>query len=241
MFKNDKSNTVGRKNLINREVWLKKTLEKLPRGSTILDAGAGETQYKKFCQHLKYTSQDFGEYDGQGDEVGLQTKEWDNSKLDIVSDIINIPVEDNSFDNIMCIEVFEHLIEPYKAITEFSRILKLGGYLVLTAPICSLTHFAPHYYANGFSKYWYRKVLEDHGFEIKELEYNGNYFEYVAQEIRRIPSVQNKYTKKRLTNNLKYKFSRNHILKVLDELSKNNQNSEELLAFGIQVVAKKIK
>jgi 2-polyprenyl-3-methyl-5-hydroxy-6-metoxy-1,4-benzoquinol methylase len=43
----------------------------------------------------------------------------------------------------MCVEVFEHLPEPIKAVEEFARLFKPGGYLILTAPFCSLTHFAP--------------------------------------------------------------------------------------------------
>jgi len=51
--------SVGTKNLSNREVWLKKTLKQIPTGSRILDAGAGEQQYKRFCTHLNYVAQDF--------------------------------------------------------------------------------------------------------------------------------------------------------------------------------------
>ena len=65
---------VGTQNLITREQWLEKTLKKIPAGHRILDAGAGELKYKKFCTHLDYISQDFGQYDGEGDQAGLQTK-----------------------------------------------------------------------------------------------------------------------------------------------------------------------
>ena len=63
--------TVGSGNNANRVKWLEVALEKIPAGLTILDAGAGECQFKKFCTHLTYISQDFGKYDGSG-EVGLQ-------------------------------------------------------------------------------------------------------------------------------------------------------------------------
>ncbi len=56
--------TVGTKNLEARKKWLKKTLKKVPSGSKILDAGAGELRYKKFCSHLCYVAQDFGQYEG---------------------------------------------------------------------------------------------------------------------------------------------------------------------------------
>ena len=34
----------------------------LKKGSTILDAGCGDQKYKKYCNHLKYSSQDFKKY-----------------------------------------------------------------------------------------------------------------------------------------------------------------------------------
>lgn len=132
---------VGKSNKSNRDEWLKETLNKIPQGSRILDAGAGELQYKPLCGHLDYVSQDFAQYDGIGDDKGFQMGSWDQSKLDIISDITEIPEDDGSFDAIMCVEVFEHLPEPLKAIGEFSRLLKSGGHLVITAPFCSLTHF----------------------------------------------------------------------------------------------------
>ena len=58
---------VGISNEWNCEKWLGKTLSQIPAGSRILDAGAGELKYKKFCAHLNYVSQDFGQYDGKGD------------------------------------------------------------------------------------------------------------------------------------------------------------------------------
>ena len=75
--------SIGRDNESLRDEWLSKTLAKLPKGSRILDAGAGTQQYRKYCSHLKYVSQDFGEYDGQGDNKALQTGKFDYGKLDI--------------------------------------------------------------------------------------------------------------------------------------------------------------
>src|ERR1051326_8232905 len=175
---------VGLGNSDTRERWVKKTLGSIPAGQSLLDAGAGELKYRKYCSHLSYVSQDFGQYDGKGDGAGIQTESWDNSKLDIVSDIASIPVEDKSFDNILCTEVFEHIPHPVKALKEFSRIIKPGGKLILTAPFCSITHFAPYHFYTGFNIYFYRKWLSDFGFELEELTYNGNYFEYLAQEVR---------------------------------------------------------
>lgn len=141
-------------NDIAREKWISSRLKELHHGSKILDAGAGEQKYKKYCNHLNYVLQDFCQYDGIGDGQALQTGEWDTSKIDIISDIGQIPVENESFDAILCSEVLEHLPDPIKAINEFERILKKGGVLLITAPYASLTHFAPFFYNSGLSKYW---------------------------------------------------------------------------------------
>ena len=227
---------VGRLNDENRENWVREKLEKLPASLTILDAGAGELRYKKFCSHLKYISQDFAQYDGKGDSVGLQMGSWDQSNIDIVSDITSIPLENDSVDVILCTEVLEHIPEPVPAIKEFSRLLKKDGTLILTAPFNSLTHFAPYHFSTGFNKYYYEKHLIDNGFEIIEIERNGNYFEYIAQELRRMPEISKKYSGKNLF------FSRLFIkmlLVVLGRLSRNDKGSEELLCFGYHILAKK--
>lgn len=65
----------GANNLLNRQIWVKEALTKLPSGSKIIDVGAGECQYKQYCSHLEYVSQDFNQYNGKGDGVGFQTGE----------------------------------------------------------------------------------------------------------------------------------------------------------------------
>jgi len=228
--------TVGTTNESVRVKWIEDTLKKIPAGLTLLDAGAGESQFKKFCTHLKYIAQDFGQYHGEG-EVGLQTGSWDNSKLDIVSDIIDIPLEDNSVDAIMCTEVFEHIPDPAKAVKEFGRLVKPGGYLLITSPFASITHFAPYHFASGLSRFYYEKHLPDNGFEIVDLQLNGNYFEFIAQELRRVKSVADKYTDSNI--NIFQKAFLHLNLWMLQKLSKKDKGSKELLCYGVHVFARK--
>ena len=228
--------TVGTSNEKTRENWLKVALEKIPEGLTILDAGAGECQFKKNCSHLKYIAQDFAQYSGNG-QIGLQTGRWDNSKLDIVSDITSIPLPDKSVDAIMCTEVLEHIPDPLAAIKEFSRLVKPNGYLIITAPFASLTHFAPYHFTSGLNRFFYEKHLPENGFEISEIALNGNFFEFVAQENRRIKSVAKKYAGKKL--NIFHKLIINMNLYILQNLSKKDMGSSELLCFGVHVLARK--
>lgn len=180
-------------NEIARQRWLEKTLASIPAGLRLLDAGAGELQNKKLCEHLIYVSQDICEYEGKGDNKGLHTGVWNTSKIDITCDIVNIPEPDASFDIILCSEVFEHLPDALKAMDEFSRLLKPAGKLILTAPFASFVHFAPYHYATGFSRYWYEYHLPMLGFEIIELSPNGDWFSYVKQELLRLPSMARRY------------------------------------------------
>ena len=180
-------------NDINRGKWLKKIISTLPREARILDAGAGELRNRPLCGHLSYVSQDFCQYNGDGDGEGLQTGRWDTSKIDLVCDITAIPEPADSFDAILCSEVLEHVPDPGKALDEFDRLLKPGGKLILTAPFASLVHLAPYHYCTGFSRYWYEHHLSLRGFKIEELVPNGDWFSYCQQELMRLGSMARRY------------------------------------------------
>lgn len=177
----------------NRVTWLSNKLNDVKTGARILDAGAGELRFKDFCSHLDYISQDFGQYEGQGDGSGLQQGTWDTKKIDLICDIVSIPEEDGSFDAILCTEVLEHIPDPTDALDEFSRLLKPGGTLILTAPFSSLVHFAPYHYCTGFSRYWYEHHLEKRGFEIQELTPNGDWFAFCQQDLMSLGGFARRY------------------------------------------------
>lgn len=215
---------------------IEKWLKELPEDWTILDAGAGELKWKPTCSHLRYVSQDFCQYDGMGDGKGIQTGEWDTKGIDLISDITSIPVEDNSFDAILCSEVFEHIPYPEAAVREFSRIVRPGGTLILSAPFCSLTHFAPYHFCTGFNIFWYERVLNDYGFDITEYHANGDYFSYMEQEIQRLNTVYVKYFGK---ESHLLSFTVRLLLKILRKKCVYENKSSELGCFGYCVKAMK--
>jgi len=229
---------VGLENQKTREEWLESTLKIIPSGSLILDAGAGELKYKKFCTHLSYVSHDFGRYDGKGNGAGLQTQVWDQSRLDIISDITDIPKENGSFDAVMCIEVLEHVPDPIKALKELVRLLHSSGYLITTAPFNSLTHFAPFFFYTGYSEYFYNYWLTEMGLKIIDIQVNGNYFEYLAQELNRLPKVARKYASQKFT--WIERIASKVIVGSLSRFSSKDSGSSELLNFGFHVLAQKL-
>lgn len=222
-----------------RVQWVKKQLQSLPEGGSILDVGAGEQRYKRYCAHLKYVSQDFGQYKPGKVVAGLHPKRWDTSAVDIVSDIRSIPVKSNSFDNILCTEVLEHVSHPDLVIKELSRILKNRGRLILTAPFCAQTHFAPHFYHTGFSTYWYGKTFKRYNLKIMKLSPNGNFFDYMVQELLRLPLVIKRYSSFGWTSLSLYVFIF-PLVALLIFISKLTKGSEQQLCFGWHLVAKKI-
>jgi SAM-dependent methyltransferase len=139
-------------------------------GKRILDVGAGELQYKKYFKHLNYVSQDLGVGDAN----------WDYSKIDIISDIYNIPVEEKSFDYILCTQVIEHLKYPHQAFKEFSRILKSGGLLFVTCPLSWKEHQQPYDYFR-YTQYALKMLAEENNFKVLELNKVGGKFITMAK------------------------------------------------------------
>jgi SAM-dependent methyltransferase len=225
----------------NRSTWVGENLARLPTGWRILDAGAGEQRYRSLCSHLEYVAQDFAQYIPDPAAAGLQMPVWNYGALDIVSDIASIPEPDGSFDAVLCTEVLEHVPDPLSAIHELARLLKPGGHLILTVPFCSLTHFAPHHYVPGLSRYFLELHLGDSGFRILELTSNGGFFDFIAQELCRLPSVEARYARPsrgwlRLARWLGTKL----LLRYLESASTNDTGSSELLTFGFFVRAVRV-
>lgn len=221
-----------------RDKWVIDKLKTIPEDSTLLDAGAGNMKYKKFCEHLRYMSQDFGEYDVNSDNEGLQSAEkWESGKCDLICDISNIPIDDGSVDAVLCTEVLEHVKDPVIVIKELSRIIRPGGRLLLTAPFCSLTHMAPFYYTNGFSRFWYQEHLSHNKMMIKEFKPYGNWFLYLAQELERASFIASRYG-----NGLSESEMKSIITceKIMLNQCENDTGSEEVLCFGCMIETEKL-
>jgi 2-polyprenyl-3-methyl-5-hydroxy-6-metoxy-1,4-benzoquinol methylase len=102
----------------SRDRWVYAKSRTVPQGAKVLDVGAGTCPYRKFFSHCDYKTQDFKKYEGP--------KLWgakDYGQIDFESDIIDIPVDDNSYDVILCTEVLEHVPEPVPALKELARII----------------------------------------------------------------------------------------------------------------------
>lgn len=227
--------SIGLGNSSQRDQWVRSVIAAIPSQSRLLDAGSGEQKYREFCSHLSYFSQDNTAYDGKGDGHGGHVENWSYGSTDYVCDIVDIPVPSASFDVVLCTEVFEHLPDPVAAVTELSRVLRPGGTLLLTAPFCSFTHFSPFFYSTGFSRNWYSEHLSKLGFSKIELTANGNFFEYLAQEIRRLPQISATYSHSSVS--WRESLAMLVLLRFLQKCSSTDRGSSNYSCYGWHVRA----
>jgi ubiquinone/menaquinone biosynthesis C-methylase UbiE len=174
-----------------RDQWVAAKASSLAPGTRVLDAGAGQCQYRQLFSHCEYKTQDFAGY--VGTSAGSQVEAWDYGHIDYVSDITNIPVPDGSFDVVLCTEVLEHVARPIETLQELGRILAPKGRLFLTAPLSSGLHQQPYHYYGGFSPHFYKKFLPEFGFDTVDILPTGGLMKHVGQEVHRAGRVLTDY------------------------------------------------
>lgn len=161
-----------------RDEWIKKISKSIPKKSKIIDISAGNRPYKDLFAHCEYFSHEFEGNKDIIDSFRGETNE-SNNIYDYYGDIINLPIENNSFDYVLCTEVIEHVPDPLKAIQELTRICKIGGKIIMTAPFTSGIHQPFHFYS-GFSPQFYEYVAKINKLEIKEFENQGDFFKLMS-------------------------------------------------------------
>lgn len=97
--------------------------------------------------------------------------------VDVVADISNLPIKDNSIDGIICQSVLEHVKNPDSLISEVYRILKPGGYALIVAPFLEGYHSAPEDY-NRWTKKGLKHLLNK--FEIVDYRICGGPFSAIV-------------------------------------------------------------
>jgi len=222
-------------NLNERREFVATQLSLIKPGSLLLDAGCGSKQFREFCAHLDYRSQDFAQYTGDDKKMmGADRTESITDyvvrpdDLDYVGDIWDIDAGDDTFDAILCTEVFEHIPYPIETVKEFSRLLKTGGRLILTAPGNCLRHMDPYFFYSGFSDRWFEKVLGDEGFNLISVEPVGDYYSWIGVEIWRTARNHSILAKLLLLPTFLYYFSK-----------RKTDVSVDTLCMGYHVVAEK--
>ena len=144
----------------------------LTPGTRVLDAGAGDAPYAVLFTDCRYVTNDWN----QSQHAGAKS-------ADVLAPVDRLPLDDASFDVVICTEVLEHVSDPAAAIREFHRILDVNGELWLTVPFVWELHEEPHDFFR-YTRHGLWSLLERAGFESIEIEPIGGYFSTLAQLLR---------------------------------------------------------
>jgi len=145
----------------------------------LLDAGAGECAYKHLFDHCIYKSIDLAVGDSQ----------WNYKNLDYIAPLDNMPIEDATFDAVLCTQVLEHLKKPMESVKEMYRVLKPGGYLFLTVPMSQEEHQVPYDFFR-YTSYGLKYICSEAGFrEIEVVSFGGMFLRWAYELPRVLPDL----------------------------------------------------
>ena len=174
-------------NQSNRDAWVADVARRQPAGTRILDLGAGTCPYRALFAHCRYETQDFAQYEGTRE--GLMRDQWRYGEIDYVSDVADVPVDDASFDAVLCTEVLEHVPDPPAVLNEAARIVRPGGRLYVSAPLGSGLHQEPYHFYGGFTPHFYNRFLGEAGFRVDSISPNAGFFRHLMQEMERAARI----------------------------------------------------
>lgn len=145
----------------------------IPAGARLLDAGSGEGRFRSLFEHTRYTGVDLT----VGDEA------WNYAGLDAVSDLVDLPFGQDTFDAAVCTQVLEHVPQPGRVLGEIARVLKPGGRLYLSAPQSWHQHQKPYDFYR-YTSFGLRYLLENSGLQVESVRPLGGYFWYLSFQLQ---------------------------------------------------------
>lgn len=128
----------------NREPFFELARKRIQPDSVVLDVGPGEGSFAEFCGR-----DDFYFFEGNSSTVKILKQKFSQVYEGVLP---QMPFEANFFDVIHCSHVVEHLSPDvfYQTLVSFDRCLKVGGYLIISAPLLwqgfydDLSHIRPY-------------------------------------------------------------------------------------------------
>jgi ubiquinone/menaquinone biosynthesis C-methylase UbiE len=161
-------------------------LPDIPAGR-ILDVGCGGGYFTHAISGLGSPREVFGI---DISENAIQQARSDYPGINFsVGEITSLEFQEEFFEAIFAIEVLEHIMDVGLALKELNRVLKKGGYLVITTTdfnllkrvLIALFFFDKYFYPTNphirfFDKNTLSSILEKNGFSVFRYKWHGSYF-----------------------------------------------------------------
>ena len=137
-----------------------------------LDVGCGRRPYEKtyFANAKKYVGVDYLS---------------DRSRPDVICSALRLPFADRSFETVVSTEVLEHVPDPLQALREMRRVLKAGGFIILSTPMYWPRHEVPY----DFFRYPYDGLLylvKESGLDLTRLFNRGRSYAFLGQVLQQV-------------------------------------------------------
>lgn len=141
----------------------------------VLDVGAGQSPWRDW---LPNTATYQGIDISYAADFGMQPR---------VDDVIyykgaQMPLADNAYDAVLCIEVLEHAQDPALLLFEIFRVMNSDAVLLLTVPWSARRHHIPHDYRR-FTREGLALLLGQAGFDSVDIIERGNDIAVIANKL----------------------------------------------------------
>ncbi len=91
-------------------------------------------------------------------------------------------IASESYDTAICLEVLEHVPDPFQAVREIGRILKPDGVLILSVPHLSRLHDEPYDFYR-YTHYGIRRLLEQGELRVLSMVKRGGVFSFIGHQM----------------------------------------------------------
>src|SRR5690348_7524984 len=108
--------------------------EAVARSGSVLDIGSSQRFAKELAPHRRLLAKHGYR------AAGYEPADMGEDTCDLDLDVQNIALPTESEDCVICLEVLEHVADPFAAARELVRIIKPGGTLLLTVPFLTSYH-----------------------------------------------------------------------------------------------------
>jgi SAM-dependent methyltransferase len=132
----------------------------------LLDVGCGNRPYEPLLR-------------GVSDYVGIDINAQ-NGRPTLSGMAYALPFAASSFDTVFSTQTLEHVEQPHQAVAEMARVLRPGGYLILTAPQTWRLHEKPYDFFR-YTRFGLQYLAEQNGLRVVHLLPQGGAWATVGQ------------------------------------------------------------